>query len=534
MMRLVLYSLLCFLIASSLSACGAEHGGPLKDTLRMNLGTEPPSLDWSLATDNTSLEVLTNLGVGLAQFRDDLSCAPACAESWDVSPDGKRYVFHLRKDAKWSDGKPLLADDFKYSWIRLLTPGTAGPYAFFLYDVVNALDYNKGKIKDPNLVGISCPDEHTLEVHLQKPAAYFVNLTTMCSLFPMRKDIVEKFGNRWTNPENIVVDGPFTLKTWQHEYKIELVPNQYFFEGPPKIKLVQMFMIPEQATAYALYENDQLDYVDNHSIPTPEVQHNFSNPEYLNIPLLKSYYIGFNVKKKPFDDKRIRLAISKAIDRTIFPKILRRQERPASTFLPEGFCGYTPKDPPGLDPTGAKKLLAEAGYPDAKGFPRVEIYYSSREDNKMIMEAVQDQLKQNLNLHVELQNQEFKVFMNSLYRDPPAIFFGNWGADYGDPETFGNVFASWNKNNHTLWTSPVYDQLIAKAEEEQDMKKRLTYYTEADHLLSSDEAAVATIFNATENILCKPWVHGVKMDNIDLLFIKDATVDNNWTPTLRK
>lgn len=529
-MRLYWNLLLCFCLITGLSACGTQRAGPLKDTLRMNLGTEPPSLDWHQATDNTSLEVLTNLMVGLAQFRNDLSCAPGCAESWEVLDNGKRYVFHLRKDAKWSDGKPIVADDFRYSWIRLLTPETAAPYAFFLYDVENAVEFNAGKIKDAALLGISCPDEHTLEVRLKKPAAYFVNLTTMCSLFPMRKDIIEKYGNRWTEPAHIVVNGPFTLKSWQHEYKMELAANPYFFEGAPKIKLVQMFMIPEQATAYALYENDQLDYVDNHSIPTPEVQHNLNNPEFLNIPLVKTYYVGFNVKKKPFDDKRIRRAISLSIDRTVFPKILRRQERPSATFIPEGFCGYTAKEPPHLDPIEAKKLLAEAGYPDGKGFPRVEIFYSTRDDNKMVMEAVQDQLKQNLGLHVELSNQEFKVFMNSLYRDPPAVFFGNWGADFGDPETFGNVFASYNGNNHTRWTSKEYDRLIEKAEEEQDMKKRLEFYQQADHLLCSDEAAVATVFNATENILCKPWVHGVVMDKIDLLFIKDATIDNNWRP----
>ncbi|MBX9721273.1 MAG: hypothetical protein K2X81_07765, partial [Candidatus Obscuribacterales bacterium] len=225
----------------SLSSCGLEKTGPIKDTLRINLGSEPPSIDWHIGTDNTSYDVVSNLMVGLAQFRNDLSCAPACAEKWEILDGGKRYVFHLRHDAKWSDGKPVLSKDFQYAWRRLLNPATGAPYAFFLYDVENAYDYNTGKIKDVSLLGINCPDDYTLEVRLKKPASYFINLTAMCAMFPMREDIVEKFGNRWTDPDHMVVNGPFVMKSWKHEYKIELASNPLFFEGEPKTKCIRMF-----------------------------------------------------------------------------------------------------------------------------------------------------------------------------------------------------------------------------------------------------------------------------------------------------
>lgn len=512
----------------SVSACGGVKPGPLKDTLRVNLGSEPPSLDWHVSTDNNSFDVIGNLMVGLTRFRNDLSLAPACAESWDILDAGKRYIFHLRKDAKWSDGKPVVSQDFLNSWRRLLNPETAAPYAFFLYEIENAYDYNTGKLKDVNELGMSCPDEHTFEVRLRKPASYFLNLTAMCALLPVRADLIEQHGNRWTDPKNMVVNGPFLLKYWKHEYKIELEANPTFFEGAPKVKYLQMFMVPEQATAFALYESDQLDYLDNRSFPTPEVAKHAQSSEYKNIPLLKTDYIGFNVHKKPFDNAKLRLAFSLALDRSVFPKILRRQEKPVYNFIPEGLSAYKAKDPPCYDPEKAKKLLAEAGYPDGKGFPRVEILYPSREDSKLVVEEIQDQYKRNLNIRLELVNQEFKVYMNTLHRDPPPIFRANWGADFPDPETFASVFVSHNANNHTQWTSPEYDRLVMAAEGELDPQKRLAYYEQADHILCSEEAAVACTYQATQNTMCKPWVKGVAPNRIDLMILRDAEIDNNW------
>ena len=521
--------ILSVICALSLSACSVQRAGPLKDTLRVNIGSEPPSLDWHVCTDNTSFDVLSNMMVGLTQFRNDLSCVPGCAKSWDILDGGKKYVFHLRDDAKWSDGKPVVAGDFEYAWKRLLDPQTAAPYAFFLYDVENAFDFNTGKIKDASKIGISCPDDHTLEVRLRKPVSYFTNLAALVSTYPLRKDIVEKYGNRWTEPENIIVNGPFVPKDWKHEYKIELVANPLFFEGEPKVKRIQMFMVPEQATAFALYENGQLDYLDNRSFPTPEVAHYSSSPEYVNVPLLKSNYVGFNVHKKPFDDKRVRLAISMSLDRDAFPKILRRREHPAFSFIPDGMSSYTPVDPPKYDPVAARKLLADAGYPDGKGFPSIQILYPSREDSRLVMEAIQDQLKRNLNLQFELTNQEFKVYMNTLHRDPPPIFVANWGADFPDPETFASVFVSHNSNNHTLWTDPVYDKLVSQAEAELDPVKRIKLYQQADHLLCAEEAAVAVTYNATQNTMVKPWIKGVKANRIDVMYLKDAEIDKQWT-----
>jgi oligopeptide transport system substrate-binding protein len=522
---IVLMTSLASLLSFLLTSCGAP-AGPEPNTLRVNLGSEPPSLDWHVSTDSTSFDVVSNLMVGLTQYRNDLSCAPACADSWEVTENGTKYTFHLRKGTRWSDGKPLVAGDFEYAWKRLLDPKTAAQYAFFLYDIVNAYEFNTGKIKDPSLIAVKAVDDFTLEVKLKKPAAYFINLTAFCPSFPQRKDIVEKYGDRWTEPENIVTNGPFRLTKWEHEYKIDLEANpMYMEEGVPKLKKVKMFMVPEQATAFALYENNELDFIDNRSFSTPDVIRCKNSPEYHNYSLLRNNYLGFNVTKEPVDDPRVRQAISMAIDRNVFPIILKRNELPSNTWIPPGLKGYSPSSGLQFDPVRARQLLADAGFKDGKGFPRIGLLFPNREDTKIVMETVQDQLKKNLGIPVDLVNQEWKVYLATLHTDSPPVFRGSWGADFADPETFANLFTSDNGNNNTRWKNKKYDKLVSDAAGEQNPEKRARLYEEADHYLCSEEVPVAPLYLATQNIMVKPWVHGIGMNKLDLQYFKDVTVD---------
>jgi oligopeptide transport system substrate-binding protein len=323
-----------------LASCSGSHGGPEANTLRVNLGAEPPGLDWDISTDSTSFDVVSNLMVGLTQYTSQLKCAPACAKSWEVLDGGTRYVFHLRPDVYWTDGKQVVAQDFEYAWRRLLDPNTGAAYAYLFYDVVNGYEFNTGKSKDATNLGVRAIDPLTFEVKLNKPAAYFIYLTAICPSYPQRQDVVEKWGNTWTNPEHIVTNGPYMLSKWAHEYKIELIANPRFFEGERPLKRIKMFMVNEQSTAFALYESDQLDFVDNRSFSTSDVERCKNSPEYKNVPLLRVNYIGFNNRKKPFDDPRVRRAFSMAIDRSVFGTILRRQEKPSNTWIPPGMAGY--------------------------------------------------------------------------------------------------------------------------------------------------------------------------------------------------
>jgi oligopeptide transport system substrate-binding protein len=519
------------LVFLCLSSCGFR-GGMVKDTLRMNLGSEPTSLDWELTTDSNSFDVVVNLMTGLTKYSDKLECVPGCAENWEVLDGGKHYVFHLRKDAYWTDGKPVLAGDFEYAWKRLLNPQTGSPYAFFLYDIENALEYATGKTKDPSKLGIKAVDDHTLDVRLKKPAAYFLYLTAYCPTAPQRKDIVEKWGNRWTEPDHIVTNGPFKLDRWAHEYKIELVSNEHYFQGPPKLKRIKMFMVPEAATAFLLYETNELDYVDNRSFSTPDVDRYRHSPEYKNIALLRNNYICFNTTKKPFDDVRVRQAVSLAIDRAVFPRILRRNELPTSCWIPPALLGYDKNSGFEFNPVKARELLALAGFPNGKDFPKQELLYPNREDTRVIVEAIQDQLSKNLGIRIDLVNQESKVYFQTVRQDPPPIFKGNWGADYPDPETFMNVFTSENGNNHALWKDAHYDRLVSDASAEQVVKKRGELYRQADAYLCKEQCPVVPLFLATQNLMVKPWVKGIKFNSIDVQFLDKVYIDSDWSKHL--
>jgi oligopeptide transport system substrate-binding protein len=520
-----LIAVLALFTAFALTSCNVAKHGPVPGTLRINIGTEPPGIDWEVETDSTSFDVVSNLMTGLTQYTPDLKAAPACAKSWEVLDGGKTYLFHLREDIYWTDGKKLTAKDFEYAWKRLLNPATGAQYAYFLYPIVNAFEFNSKKITDSNLVGIKALDDYTFEVKLNKPAAYFIYLTAFCPCCPSRQDVIEKWGRRWTDPEHIVTNGPFMLKHWAHEYKIELVRNPKYFEGLPKLEKISMFMVPEQSTAFALYENDELDFIDNRSFSTPDVERCKDSPEYKNVALLRSNYVGFNVTKPPFTDPRVRRAVSKAIDRNVYPKILRRNERPTSSWIPYPLAGYSPTTGEKFDPVGARKLLAEAGFPGGKGFPPVVMLYPNRDDVKTVVEELQDQLQENLGISVGLQNQEWKVYLQTLHRDPPPIFRANWGADYPDPETFANLFTSFNGNNTTEWKDKKYDAIVEKAGTEQDPEKRKKLYEQADHYLCNEECVIAPVYMATQSSMVKPWVKGLKFNALDIQFYKEVIIE---------
>ena len=215
-----------------------SEDGSQKNTINVNIGNEPPTLDWSLAMDSTSYTILNNLMEGLTKFDETLIPQPALAESWEISEDGTTYTFKIRENVQWSDGKPLKAEDFEYSWKRILNPATGGHYAYFLYDIENAEEYNTGKIDDPDKVGVKALDDNTLQVKLRRQASYFPSLLVFMSTFPMRKDVVERHGIKWTEPENIVTLGPYKLSSWRHHSHMRLKTNPNYWGEKPNIENV--------------------------------------------------------------------------------------------------------------------------------------------------------------------------------------------------------------------------------------------------------------------------------------------------------
>jgi oligopeptide transport system substrate-binding protein len=517
--------LITLLLLALASACKSAPQSSDKH-FRVNLGTEPPSLDWSLATDHVSFNVISNLMVGLTEFDKDLKPAPVIAKSWDFQDGGKKIVFHLRDDVQWSDGKKVRAQDFEYSWKRLLNPKTASQYAYILFDVANAQEYNEGKVKEASSVGVQAPDDQTLIVTLRHPASYFLAITTFEVTYPQRQDIIEKFDTRWTEPGNIVTNGPFRLQTWRHENQIELSANPTFFRGKPSLENVTMYMVNEKTTAVTMFEQGNLDFIDDHSIPPLDKPRLSKLPGYKLVPQLRGEYYSFAVDRKPFDNPQVRKAFAMAIDRDVLPKILQGGQTPATSWVPPGMLAHNPEIGLKFNPDEARRLLKEAGYPDGKGLPPIVLGYNTDEEKKLVAEAIQSMWQKHLGVVVQIENQEWKVFLKKLQNDPFPVFRSGWGADYPDPDNFMKLFTSNSGNNHGRWKNPRYDQLLELAARELDPKKRTQIYDEAQKILSETDAAIVPLYWKAEATILNPKFTGLEynsMARMDLRHVKPAS-----------
>jgi oligopeptide transport system substrate-binding protein len=498
-----------------------------KDTLNINIGNEPPTLDPSLATDTTSYTILNNLMEGLTQFDKDFRPVPALAESWEVSDDGKTYTFKIRDGVKWTDGKPLKAGDFEYSWKRILNPATGGDYAYFLYDIENAEEYNTGKIKDPDKVGVKALDDKTLQVKLKRPASYFPSLLAFMSTYPIRKDIVEKYGLKWTEPGNITTLGPYKLASWKHHDHIILTKNPDYWGEQPKVEKVKLIMNENPSSALAQYEAGQLDYADSKSIPPLEVPRLKDLDDFVTTFQFRNNYIAFNVEKPPFDNPLVRKAFAASIDRQSIVNLIQGAGMVTTSWIPKNMLGYNADIGIKFDPEQAKKWLAEAGYPGGKGFPEVTFLWPDVSNNRVIAEALHSMWNEYLGIDVELNNQEWKVYLSTINTDPPEIHRAGWGADFPDPHNFMSLFTCNSGNNRTRWCNQEYDALVEKAASEQDPAKRKELYDKAQIILTEKDVAIAPFYITNQQNMIKPYVKGLDPNPLDLLLFKNVYFEDN-------
>jgi oligopeptide transport system substrate-binding protein len=488
---------------------------------RVNLGTEPPDLDPAKMDDLTSYSVILPLMKGLTQFDRNMRIVPAIASSWTASPDGKHYMFHLRPGARWSDGKPVLAEDFVYAWQRALAPELGGSYVFFLYELKNGKAFYDRKLKDINQVGVHAPDAHTLQVDLERPTPFFLDLTASPIMLPLRRDVVEKYGDRFTEAGHFVSDGAYKMTRWSHEEKIVLAPNPYFYEKDPakrpQVKAIEMYMINDANTSVVMYENNELDFIETTtSIPSFDVRRLRKSPNYHSNILHRINYFGFNVKKPPFNNIKVRQAFAYALDRSYYPRLMQSGQKPIASWISPGLPGYNPNVGLTYNEKKARQLLAEAGYPDGKGFPPVKLSFQTFYDIQKEAEIAQYLWKKNLNVDVRLDNMEWKVLLSKLNEDPPQIFRLGWFVDYPDADSYMNVFLSDSGNNHTQWKSPVYDRLVQTAVVTLDPKARQMLYDQAQRLLLEKETAIIPIYAAEKSYLVKPYVHGLEINALNL------------------
>lgn len=483
-----------------------------------NNGAEPETLDPHVMTGVPEHRLATGLFEGLVSHHPEtLQPVPGVAERWELSADGTVYTFFLRKNAKWSDGKAITARDFHGSWQRALAPETASQYAYMLYPIKNAEPFNKAGAeaedgtKRPAIpfeqVGVQVVDDYTLRVTLERPCAYFLDLAAFETLMPVPLAVVAAHKDRWVRPEHIVTNGPYKLAEWQPNQRLVMVKNEHYWDAA-FVKLERIVALPldDLETAYKLYQQGECDWMDD--IPVAKIEECQRRPDYYVAPYLGTYFYRVNVTRPPFNDARVRKALSMCIDREAITRDLLKAGQIPATWLTPAMHGYQPPAGLAYDRQAARRLLAEAGFPDGKGFPQAELLYNTLEAHKLVAENVVQQWRENLGISVSLRNSEWKVYLNDVQHLQYQIARAAWIGDYVDPNSFLDMFVTGGGNNQTGWSNARYDELIAQAARERDVAKRAAIFVEAEKLLIEQELPIIPIYIYVKKGLLRDTVGG--------------------------
>jgi oligopeptide transport system substrate-binding protein len=496
------------------AAAPGERLAKVQVLRRGDFNDEPASFDV-----NKDLYCNCEFGVfaGLMRFTPDYVAVPWMAEHVASNSDGSVWTFRLRRDAKWSNGDAVTAHDFAWSWKRQLDPATAAPYSAFLYDLKNGEAFNKGQVKDPNDVGVQALDDHTLQATLEGPRGYFPVLVAYAAALPAHRPSVEKHGDKWTEPANIVTNGPWVLESWDHHKQFTLKKNPYYFDkGNITLERVIYLIIP-RASGFLPYDNNELDYA---LVPPGDLRRLQADPK-VSKEVIRYFYPGTfylvpQVVKPPFDRPQVRQAVSHAIDRKIIAeRISQGFGIPAHAMTPPGLPGYL--DDEGLkriqrfDPKLAMERLKGTPYEGGKNWPSIVI--SMRDEPyaaKPMAEGIQAMLREALNMPTELEVLEPRVFRERLWKQDLQLIWIRWFMDYPDPhnEYFDTFYGKRTTGKRQAWANDAFDDLITKARGELDTAKRMALYREAEEVLQTDVGYIPVVW-MVRYVAFKPWVKGL-------------------------
>jgi oligopeptide transport system substrate-binding protein len=542
-------------------------------------GTELKTIDPATVTGIPEGRVIAAIYEPL--FRRDpksLTPIPGVAESWEKSDDLRTYTFQLRADAKWSDGSPLTAEDFRYSFRRFLAPETQGEYAYQLWYVKNAARYSKQKpvagerveVELPRAVGVSntirgaliegilqgidesgptkvyrvevagrlrkfaveppTPDvEHCafvlphfesvgvrvesprrLILELENPTPFFLDILAFYPLSPVHRESIEKYGApQWTRPEHLVCNGAFRIESRRIRDRIRLVKNEHYWNRDAvKLRVVDVLAVEGATTMLNMYLTGEADWITDVPTPIAPLLMKERSEEFTPTEMLGTYFYRFNTRHKPFDDPRVRRALTIAIHRKqIVETVARMGQKPAFSLVPPGMEGYDPAECHPEDVVEAKRLLAEAGFPEGRGFPKFEILYNTQEAHKAIAELIQDQWKRNLGVDVGLRNQEWGAYQDTVRMFGYDVARASWIGDYTDPNTFLDMFLTNGENNQTGWSNEKYDALVKAAAAEPDATKRLKMLRDAEVILA-DALPIMPIYFYVSRDMVRSYVKG--------------------------
>jgi len=510
--------LLVFVLAISmiLTACTGLSG---KDTLTVCAGPDPDTIDPALNSAVDGATMIIHAFEGLYTLDKDGVPVPGQAVSCDVSADGKVYTFKLRDGIKWSDGKPVTAQDFVYSWNRAIDPDTAADYEY-IFDVIDG--YDEGKLN------VVAQDDKTLVVTLKAATPYFLELTAFPAFSPVRQDVVEKYGDAWaTQVKSYIGNGPYKMVDWVPGSHITFEKNKHYWNynslGMNKIKFVLM---EDDGAILTAFQQEEILFADN--MPNDEIDAWRDKPEFNLQGQLGTYYVSFNVKKPPLDNPLVRQALILAVDREwICKNIGKAGQQPAGAYVPTGLRDADPakefREVGGdyYDPTGAayeanlakaKELLAQAGYPDGKGLPTIEYIYNESSEHQAIGEALQDMWKK-IGVNVSLVSQEWGTFLNTRKNGDYQIARNGWLSDYNDPISMLDMWITGGGNNDAQWSNAEYDAIIAQ-------------------IKASDDPAVRfELMHKAEDIIFKEWMLCPIYYYVDI-YLLNQRVEGFWSSPL--
>ncbi|MCL5290772.1 MAG: peptide ABC transporter substrate-binding protein [Bacillota bacterium] len=497
-----------------------EKSNAKEQIIRYNVCAEPETLDPAKATGLPEGTILAQMFDGLTRYNNKQEITPALAESWTISDDGLNYTFKLR-DAKWNNGDPVTANDFVYSWLRALDPNTASEYAYQLFYIKGAEEFNSGK-GSKEQVAVKAVDEKTLQVTLAAPAPQFLGLTAFQTLYPINPK-VDQASPKWTTEvDKYVSNGPFKIVSWEHNQKIVMEKNPTYWDtNSVKLDKLEIYLIENTDTGFTMFQSGQIDIQDQ--VPVQEMASLKDSKDLKISPDVSVYFYRFNVTKKPMDNPKVRKALTLAIDRqSIVENVTKQGQKPAFAFVPFGFTDADGKDFRQNggdffkeDVTEAKKLLAEAGYPEGKGFPKLTLTYNNDQTHQKVAEAIQAMWKKNLGIDITLENVEWQIKLNKEDTLDFELVRAGWSPDYLDPMSFVDMFVTNGGNNDTGWGNKEYDALVKQANATGDPKVRMEAMHKAEKILM-EELPVMPIFFYTNPNLIKPNLKDVIVPSFGL------------------
>jgi len=520
--------------ACALAMLGCKGEPPIdayteKKILILGNSTEPQGLDPQIVTGVIESNIIRALFEGLCVEHPSKQGVhlPGAAEHWQANDDFTEWTFHLRRDGKWSDGTPVSAEDFLFSYQRILHPDFGADYASMLYYILGAEAYNKGETADFSTVGVSAPDAYTLKVKLKASIPFLPDLTKHYTWYPVPKHIILKHGKMqqrntpWTEPENLVSNGAFMLKDWRLNDYIHAVRNPHYWDKQTvKLNGIRFLPISNQYTEARMFFNQQLHATYGLAPEMIEYAANKYSQYLRQETYLGTNFIRFNVTDPLLDDLRVRKALALSIDsQAIITHILKGGQKPAYGMVPPTDDYQTPKAV-SFDPVRAKELLEQAGY-GGNNKLRITLLSTDREVSKRLSEAYQDMWKKHLGAEVSIEQREWKTYLSRMSGLDYQLALGGWIGDYPDPTTFLDMWKTGDGNNRTGWSNKDYEALLAKAEQTKDPEARLRILELAEALFLSEMPIIPVYWYTTNYLLhtaVKGW-HPLLLNNHPYKFV---------------